>query len=138
MLTCRHRILKRRLAWLIGQWVSAEEECVKIPLMWQILLHLLEERSESSDMAVRLSAAVTLKECVDVSRSQVWADDSFGSSTYHTSYHILRRPFTSSECHFPLPEIADMQSEAPRRGKHLVGEAICQRCPRGGDRASWR
>lgn len=63
----RHRILKRRLAWLIGHWVAAEEECVKLPLVWQILVHLVAERGEASDMAVRLTAAVAIKESVDVS-----------------------------------------------------------------------
>lgn len=64
-----HRILKRRLAWLIGEWVGSDEECAKLPLVWQILVHLLGERGESSDMAVRLTAALALKECVDVSDS---------------------------------------------------------------------
>lgn len=35
--------------------------------MWQILVHIIAERGESSDMAVRLTAAVAIKECVDVS-----------------------------------------------------------------------
>jgi hypothetical protein len=61
-----HRILKRRLAWLIGEWVSSDEECAKLPLVWQILVHLLSERGESSDMAVRLTAAIAFKNCVDV------------------------------------------------------------------------
>lgn len=67
-LTIRHRILKRRLAWLIGDWVAADEECAKIPLVWQILVHLLGEDGENTDMAVRLTAAKSLKECVDVSQ----------------------------------------------------------------------
>jgi hypothetical protein len=66
-LPTRHRILKRRLAWLIGQWVTSEEECAKLPLVWQILVHLLAERGEASDRAVNLSAAVAIKDCVDVS-----------------------------------------------------------------------
>lgn len=59
--------MKRRLAWLIGEWVGSDEECAKIPLVWQILVHLLAEEGESTDMAVRLTAAKSLKECVDVS-----------------------------------------------------------------------
>jgi hypothetical protein len=62
-----HRILKRRLAWLIGEWVSSDEDCVKIPLVWQILVHLLGEEGESTDMAVRLTAARALRDCADVS-----------------------------------------------------------------------
>lgn len=62
-----HRILKRRLAWLIGEWVSSDEECAKLPMVWQILVHLLGEWGPSSDMAVRLTAAIAFKNCVDVS-----------------------------------------------------------------------
>lgn len=47
----------------------SDEECAKLPLVWQILLHLLSERGESSDMAVNLTAAVSIKECVDVSET---------------------------------------------------------------------
>lgn len=37
-------------------------------MVWQVLLHLLPVRQdESSDMAVTISAAMALKECVDVS-----------------------------------------------------------------------
>lgn len=63
----RLRILKRRLAWLIGQWVTSDEESAKLDIVWQILTHLLADRSESTDRAVQLSAAVATKECVDVS-----------------------------------------------------------------------
>ena len=62
-----HRILKRRLAWLIGQWVSSDEDCARLPIVWQILAHLLGEQGEASDLAVNLSAAVSIKQCVDVS-----------------------------------------------------------------------
>jgi hypothetical protein len=65
-LTYSHRILKRRLALLIGEWVGSDEECAKIPLVWQILVHLLGEDGENTDMAVRLTAAKSLKDCVDV------------------------------------------------------------------------
>lgn len=62
----RHRILKRRVAWLIGQWVGADEESAKLPLVWQLLIHLLGERGEMTDMAVHLTAATAIKECVDL------------------------------------------------------------------------
>jgi hypothetical protein len=62
-----HRILKRRLAWLIGSWVSSDEDCARLPIVWQLLVHLLSERGEATDQAVHLSSAVSIKECVDVS-----------------------------------------------------------------------
>ena len=85
-----HRILKRRLAWLIGEWVSSDEECAKIPLVWQILVHLLAERGESSDMAVRLTAAIAFKNCVDVRYPKDCADGSYGRSPLITSYPTYR------------------------------------------------
>ncbi|RXK35686.1 hypothetical protein M231_07059 [Tremella mesenterica] len=60
-----HRILKRRLAWLITEWVKSNEDIVQSPLLWQVLLQLLTERGEASDMAVRLSAALAVKQSVD-------------------------------------------------------------------------
>ena len=60
------RILKRRLAWLIGQWVQSEEEVAQLDVIWQILVHLLSERGQYSDRAVSLAAAQAIKESVDV------------------------------------------------------------------------
>ncbi|ORY25236.1 armadillo-type protein [Naematelia encephala] len=61
-----HRILKRRLAWLIGQWVTSDEECAKLPVVWEILVYLLQERGEASDLAVNITAAIAIREAVDL------------------------------------------------------------------------
>nr|XP_018264314.1 uncharacterized protein I303_02479 [Kwoniella dejecticola CBS 10117]OBR86472.1 hypothetical protein I303_02479 [Kwoniella dejecticola CBS 10117] len=61
-----HRIIKRRIAWLIGEWVSADEEAAKLPIVWQMLIHLLSERSDATDKAVQLSASIAIKESVDL------------------------------------------------------------------------
>lgn len=61
-----HRILKRRVAWLIGQWVGSDEECAKLDIVWQLLIHLLSERGASTDLAVNLTAANSVRECVDL------------------------------------------------------------------------
>ncbi|OWZ26235.1 hypothetical protein C361_07067 [Cryptococcus neoformans Tu259-1] len=61
-----HRIVKRRVAWLIGEWMSGDEESAKLHIVWQLLLHLLSERGNASDRAVNLTAAVAIKECVDL------------------------------------------------------------------------
>jgi hypothetical protein len=42
-------------------------------MVWQTLVHLIAERGAASDMAVRLSSAIAIKECVDVSSSHVVA-----------------------------------------------------------------
>lgn len=62
----RDRILKYRMAWFIGQWVSADEDSALLPIVWNGLTHLLSDRGEGSDIAVRLSAAQAIKQSVDV------------------------------------------------------------------------
>ncbi len=62
----RDRLLKRRIVWLIGQWVSAEEDCAQLPIIWQIMLHTMQEDGEATDIAVKLSAVVSIHQCVDV------------------------------------------------------------------------
>jgi hypothetical protein len=36
------------------------------PIIWEVLVHLLSDRGPGTDAVVRLTAAVALKECVDV------------------------------------------------------------------------
>jgi hypothetical protein len=55
------------------------------------------ERGEASDMAVRLTAAVSIKEGVDVSQGGRWADDSCGISTLDTLSRIWNRRLQNCE-----------------------------------------
>jgi hypothetical protein len=59
-------ILKRRIAWLIGKWVSDMCSPANTPTIWEILLHLLHDRGPGSDCVVRLTAATAVRLCVDV------------------------------------------------------------------------
>lgn len=58
-------ILKRRIAWLIGKWISDECYPAKDPAVWQVLLYLLQDRGPGTDEVVRLTAAIAVRECVD-------------------------------------------------------------------------
>ncbi|EJD53690.1 ran binding protein 11 [Auricularia subglabra TFB-10046 SS5] len=60
-----HRILKRRVAWLIGKWVSQCQPRITTSHVWQVLSHLLSDKGESSDIAVRLTASSALRDSVD-------------------------------------------------------------------------
>ncbi|GJJ07307.1 hypothetical protein Clacol_001508 [Clathrus columnatus] len=60
-----YRIIKRRIAWVVGRWLGDESRHTSAPLVWQLLRHLLQDRSSSSDPVVRLSAAVALTQCLD-------------------------------------------------------------------------
>ncbi|KAJ2920088.1 hypothetical protein MD484_g369, partial [Candolleomyces efflorescens] len=61
----RFPIIKRRIAWLIGKWVSDQCSSPNNPRIWEILVHLLKDRSTGTDTVVRLTAAKAVKECVD-------------------------------------------------------------------------
>ncbi|KAJ2930226.1 hypothetical protein H1R20_g6892, partial [Candolleomyces eurysporus] len=58
-------IIKRRIAWLIGKWVSEQCSSPNNPRIWEILVHLLKDRSDGTDTVVRLTAANAVKDCVD-------------------------------------------------------------------------
>ena len=63
----RYPIIKRRIAWLIGKWVSESCYTPKDPKIWEILVHLLQDHDVGTDTVVRLTATIALRECVDVS-----------------------------------------------------------------------
>ncbi|OCH87913.1 ARM repeat-containing protein [Obba rivulosa] len=58
-------IIKRRIAWLIGKWVSEQCSSPNNRNIWEVLVHLLQDRGPGTDAVVRLTAAVALRECVD-------------------------------------------------------------------------
>lgn len=58
-------IIKRRIAWLIGKWISDMCSPANDPNVWDILIHLLQDRGPGTDSVVRLTAATALRECVD-------------------------------------------------------------------------
>lgn len=61
-------IIKRRIAWLIGKWIGDECSPADNPKIWEVLVHLLKDRGQGTDVVVRLTAAIALRECVDVRR----------------------------------------------------------------------
>ena len=65
-----YRILKRRIGWVLGKSAPEEELAPGMEpaaKIWELLSILLQDQSESSDVAVRLSAALAIRERVDVS-----------------------------------------------------------------------
>ncbi|KAF9916817.1 Importin-11 [Lobosporangium transversale] len=57
-----YRIIRRRIAWMIGKWVSVNVSKPARPAVYTIMLHLLRPEEH---LAVRLSAAQNLKACID-------------------------------------------------------------------------
>ncbi|OAX44518.1 ARM repeat-containing protein [Rhizopogon vinicolor AM-OR11-026] len=58
-------IIKRRIAWLIGKWISDMCTPANDPNIWELLVHLLRDRGPGTDSVVRLTAATALRECID-------------------------------------------------------------------------
>ena len=62
----RYKIIKRRVIWVIGEWVDKNFDrrgsLGLRPTLYQILVHLL---GQSQDMVVRITASTTLKKVVD-------------------------------------------------------------------------
>ncbi|KAF9933041.1 hypothetical protein FBU30_006717 [Linnemannia zychae] len=56
------RLIRRRIAWMIGKWVSVNVSKAARPTVYTIMLHLLRPQEH---MAVRLATAQNLKTCID-------------------------------------------------------------------------
>ncbi|KAM4054020.1 importin-11 [Anomaloglossus baeobatrachus] len=57
----RYKLLRRRVIWLIGQWVSVKFKADMRPPLYQAILNLLQDQ----DLVVRIETATTLKLAVD-------------------------------------------------------------------------
>ncbi len=66
-MTSSYPIVKRRIAWLLGKLVADECLTANNQQLWQVLVHLLQDQGPGSDAVVRLTAAIAIRECVDVS-----------------------------------------------------------------------
>ncbi|XP_040196349.1 importin-11 [Rana temporaria] len=57
----RYKLLRRRVIWLIGQWVSVKFKADLRPSLYEAILNLLQDQ----DLVVRIETATTLKLAVD-------------------------------------------------------------------------
>ena len=60
-----YKVLRRRIAILIGQWITIKISEANRPLVYQIFQHLLKSDDETNDHVVRVTAARQLKLVVD-------------------------------------------------------------------------
>uniref|UniRef100_W5UCH5 Importin-11 n=1 Tax=Ictalurus punctatus TaxID=7998 RepID=W5UCH5_ICTPU len=58
---CRYKVIRRRVMWLVGQWISVKFKSELRPLLYEIILSLLQD----PDLVVRIETATTLKLTVD-------------------------------------------------------------------------
>ncbi|KAM6965632.1 importin-11 [Aplochiton taeniatus] len=57
----RYKLIRRRVIWLIGQWISVKFKSDLRPLLYEIILCLMQD----PDLVVRIETATTLKLTVD-------------------------------------------------------------------------
>jgi len=69
-----YKVLRRRIAILIGQWVTIKIPEADRPLVYQIFQHLLNSGDSTNDQVVRVTAARQLKHVID--------DVGFDSNTF--------------------------------------------------------
>ncbi|KAG8972314.1 hypothetical protein FRC05_010156 [Tulasnella sp. 425] len=61
-----YRLLKRRIAWLLGKWHHDDSRPLAVHVkVWEVLLAVLTDRSAGSDSAVRQAAVIALRDCVE-------------------------------------------------------------------------
>ena len=52
-----YKVLRRRIAILIGQWITIKISDANRPLVYQLFQHLLNKNDETNDHVVRVTAA---------------------------------------------------------------------------------
>uniref|UniRef100_A0A3B4GE63 Importin-11 n=1 Tax=Pundamilia nyererei TaxID=303518 RepID=A0A3B4GE63_9CICH len=57
LLSCRYKLIRRRVIWLIGQWISVKFKSDLRPLLYEVILSLMQD----PDLVVRIETATTLK-----------------------------------------------------------------------------
>ncbi|XP_045068341.1 importin-11 [Coregonus clupeaformis] len=57
----RYKLIRRRVIWLIGQWISVKFKSDLRPLLYEVVLNLMQD----PDLVVRIETATTLKLTVD-------------------------------------------------------------------------
>ncbi|TNY19776.1 armadillo-type protein [Rhodotorula diobovata] len=57
-----YRLIRRRIAWLLGNWIGEDLAASSRSLIYQLLVHLVS-RNASTDAAIRLTAARSLARC---------------------------------------------------------------------------
>jgi len=124
-------IIKRRIAWLIAKWVSEDCASPDNPLIWDVLVHLLGDRSPSTDTVVRLTAATALKDCIDVCRIIPFLK-SYSTMVQILDFWVLYELLTPASCNYNKTACA-----AARRSRNSRKQTPCRYCAQHHDRASW-
>lgn len=88
----RHRIIRRRIIWLAGQWVGVKLSVKNRPMFYEAVLDLLDPQE---DLVVKLTAANALKDAVDDFDFSTEQFMPYLEATVNKLYQLLRQV---SEC----------------------------------------
>ncbi|XP_048583924.1 importin-11 isoform X2 [Nematostella vectensis] len=88
----RFKLLRRRVPWLVGQWVNVKLTASVRPLLYESLLLLMQK---DEDLVVRLTAANTLRTAVDDVEFQLDSFLPYMEGSFTSLYNLLR---DVSEC----------------------------------------
>ncbi|THH02435.1 hypothetical protein EW026_g424 [Hermanssonia centrifuga] len=103
-------IIKRRIAWLIGKWISGQCSSPNNPKIWEVLVYLLQDRGPGTDAVVRLTAAVALRECVD-SQPDIYLILSCRQSSFSSTFFAPYLPLAVTELVKLIAEADTLESK---------------------------
>lgn len=108
-----YRIIRRRVIWLIGQWIGVKFSITLRPVLYQSLLPLLKQ---DEDPVVRIEAANTLKNAVDDIDFKTDDFMPFLESTFGLLFELLKEV---SECETKMRVLHVMSFVIERVGMEI-------------------
>uniref|UniRef100_A0A3B3CPV5 Importin-11 n=1 Tax=Oryzias melastigma TaxID=30732 RepID=A0A3B3CPV5_ORYME len=83
----RYKLIRRRVIWLIGQWISVKFKSVLRPLLYEVILSLMQD----PDLVVRIETATTLKLTVDDFEFRTEQFLPYLESIFGLLFHLLQQ-----------------------------------------------
>ncbi|XP_046727082.1 importin-11 isoform X1 [Silurus meridionalis] len=83
----RYKVIRRRVIWLVGQWISVKFKAELRPLLYEIIPNLLQD----DDLVVRIEAATTLKLTVDDFEFRTEQFLPYVESIFALLFHLLQQ-----------------------------------------------
>ncbi|XP_048453625.1 importin-11 [Rhincodon typus] len=82
----RYKLIRRRVIWLIGQWISVKFKSELRPMLYEAILNLMQDQ----DRVVRIETATTLKLAVDVFEFRTEQFVPYLENIFSLLFHLLQ------------------------------------------------
>ncbi|XP_072353060.1 importin-11 isoform X1 [Scyliorhinus torazame] len=82
----RYKLIRRRVIWLIGQWISVKFKSELRPMLYEAILNLMQDQ----DRVVRIETATTLKLAVDDFEFRTEQFVPFLENIFSLLFHLLQ------------------------------------------------